>query len=89
MFEKVTANTADSIISYRNPLLLIKHKMCCNLIYNVELSSALLMVCVFLTIEDAEKSVDVPFTTTLHFSHVCSLKGLLKLDPSMLNVTKQ
>lgn len=44
---------------------------------------------VFLTIEDAEKSVDVPFTTTLHFSHVCSLKGLLKLDPSMLNVTKQ
>lgn len=51
--------------------------MCCNLIYNVELSSALLMIPVFLPIEDAEKSVDRPFTTTLHFRHVSSLKGLL------------
>lgn len=61
--------------------------MCCNLIYNVELSSALLMVHVFLPIEDAEKSVDTPFTTTLHF-HISSLKGLLKFNPNILNVRK-
>lgn len=37
-------------------LALIKCKLCCNVVYNVKLSSAWLMVCVQY-IEDAEKSL--------------------------------
>lgn len=35
-----------------------------------------------------KKSVDTPFTTTLRFSHISSLKGLFKFNTNILNVKK-